>query len=242
MISTLHLSCHSWGIGCEARFAAHAPAVTLSSASFMPVSIPTALVAAAPTLLREGLFTMLRKHWPQLHLTPTADATQVAELMAHRSFSLIVLEESLVGCQLPILLDRLYRTRPNQRLVVLSDPRSRVPRAGSPAGLGTRLLIPSHVPPHSLAAALAPWLDAAGEESPMPQRKAHPYLVTENFSARELEVLRLVVADHCNEEIANNLFISVRTVETHRRNLLQKAGARTLVGLVARAVREGWVA
>ena len=76
----------------------------------------------------------------------------------------------------------------------------------------------------------------------MPQRRAHPYLVTENFSARELEVLRLVVADHCNEEIANNLFISVRTVETHRRNLLQKAGARTLVGLVARAVREGWVA
>jgi DNA-binding NarL/FixJ family response regulator len=31
-------------------------------------------------------------------------------------------------------------------------------------------------------------------------------------------------------------------VETHRRNLLQKAGTRTVVGLTARAVREGWVA
>jgi len=50
-----------------------------------------------------------------------------------------------------------------------------------------------------------------------------------------------VVEDYCNEEIAARLFINVRTVESHRRNLLQKAGARTVVGLAARAVREGWV-
>jgi DNA-binding NarL/FixJ family response regulator len=34
----------------------------------------------------------------------------------------------------------------------------------------------------------------------------------------------------------------VRTVESHRRALLQKTGAKTLVGLVVQAVREGWVA
>ena len=61
------------------------------------------------------------------------------------------------------------------------------------------------------------------------------------FSARELEVLRLVVADYSNLEIADRLFVNVRTVETHRRNLLQKAGTRTMVGLAVLAVREGWV-
>jgi DNA-binding NarL/FixJ family response regulator len=57
-----------------------------------------------------------------------------------------------------------------------------------------------------------------------------------------LDVLRLVVADCCNQEIADRLFLSVRTVESHRRALLQKAGAKTLVGLVVQAMREGWVA
>ena len=40
------------------------------------------------------------------------------------------------------------------------------------------------------------------------------------------------MADYCNEEIANQLFINVRTAETYRRNLLQKADTRA--GWVAR--------
>lgn len=63
-----------------------------------------------------------------------------------------------------------------------------------------------------------------------------------SFSPRELEVLRLVVGDYRNEQIADQLCLRVRTVESHRRTLLHKAGTRTLVGLAARAVREGWVA
>ena len=69
-----------------------------------------------------------------------------------------------------------------------------------------------------------------------------PARYPEVFSRRELQVLRLVMDDHCNEEIANHLCLSVRTVESHRRTLLQKAGTRTLVGLATRAMRAGWVA
>ena len=54
-------------------------------------------------------------------------------------------------------------------------------------------------------------------------------------------MLRLVVQDCCNQEIADQLFLSVRTVESHRRALLQKAGVRTLVGLAVQAVKQGWV-
>ena len=103
---------------------------------------------------------------------------------------------------------------------------------------GTRLRVPRHVPPPALAATLAPWLELLPEAAPLPT----PPALTSGFSARELEVLRLVVDDCCNEEIAARLFLSVRTVESHRRTLLHKAGTRTLVGLAARAVREGWVA
>ncbi|GAB3574949.1 helix-turn-helix transcriptional regulator [Hymenobacter daeguensis] len=207
----------------------------------MTVSTPTALIAAAPTLLRKGLTAILHERWPQLHLTLTADATQVAELVAHLSFGLLVLDEALPGRALAELLDRVHRVRPAQRLVVLTDPHSPAQLAGTAPWPGTPLRLPRYVLPHVLVATLAAWLDAPAEPlQPLRSTAAEP--LPDPFSRRELEVLRLVVADCCNEEIANRLFINVRTVETHRRNLLQKAGTRTVVGLTARAVREGWVA
>ncbi len=53
---------------------------------------------------------------------------------------------------------------------------------------------------------------------------------------RELEVLKLIVEEYTTQEIASKLFISARTVDAHRRNLLQKTGARNLAGLVRYAI------
>lgn len=49
---------------------------------------------------------------------------------------------------------------------------------------------------------------------------------------REKDVLKLIVDEYTNQEIASKLFISVRTVDAHRRNLLQKIGAKNTAGLV----------
>ncbi|MGI4759998.1 MAG: LuxR C-terminal-related transcriptional regulator [Janthinobacterium lividum] len=202
-----------------------------------------ALVAAAPTLLRQGLLALFRERWPQLALTLTADATQVADLVANRAFQVLVLDEALPGLVLPTLLARLHRVRPSQRLLLLATPRKKAQPEDLAGWPGTRLAVPRHVPPPALAATLAPWLAPLPTEAAASSaRPATPPALASGFSARELEVLRLVVDDCCNEEIAARLFLSVRTVESHRRTLLHKAGTRTLVGLVARAVREGWVA
>ena len=202
----------------------------------MHTSTPAALIAAAPTLWRQGLVATLREQWPQLRITLTADTTQVAELASQALFSLLILDEDLPGRALPELLAGVYRIRPAQRLLVLTDQYAPTNEPGQP---GVPRCLPRQILPHMLVAALAHWLDTADAPG---SRRTSSYAVTESFSRRELEVLRLVVADHCNEEIANQLFINVRTVETHRRNLLHKAGTRTTVGLAARAVREGWVA
>ena len=65
--------------------------------------------------------------------------------------------------------------------------------------------------------------------------------VTPDLSDREMEVLRLLCAERTNKEIGEALFISGRTVEGHRRNLIEKTGARNLAGLVLFAVRHGLV-
>lgn len=52
------------------------------------------------------------------------------------------------------------------------------------------------------------------------------------LSRREKEVLALILEEFTTQEIADKLFISFGTVETHRRNMLVKTGARNTAGLV----------
>lgn len=56
------------------------------------------------------------------------------------------------------------------------------------------------------------------------------------LTEREREVLKLICQEYTNKEIGDKLYISVRTVDSHRRNLLQKTGARNTAGLVRYAV------
>lgn len=58
-----------------------------------------------------------------------------------------------------------------------------------------------------------------------------------HITDRELEVLQLIVNEFTNQEIADKLFVSVRTVDAHRRNLLQKTGAKNTAGLVKYALK-----
>lgn len=58
---------------------------------------------------------------------------------------------------------------------------------------------------------------------------------------RETEVLKLISQEFSNPEIAEKLFISIRTVDTHRRNLLEKLGVKNTAGLVKYAMKNGLV-
>ena len=60
-----------------------------------------------------------------------------------------------------------------------------------------------------------------------------------SLSRREKEVLALILDELTTKEIAGKLFISVGTVETHRRNMLAKVGARNTAGLVRIALEYG---
>ncbi|GAB3226956.1 response regulator transcription factor [Hymenobacter seoulensis] len=57
------------------------------------------------------------------------------------------------------------------------------------------------------------------------------------LTSREREILRLIAREYSNQAIANELFISERTVETHRRNLFTKTNSKSVVGLIQYAMR-----
>ena len=62
-----------------------------------------------------------------------------------------------------------------------------------------------------------------------------------NLSTREREVLELICEQLTTNEIADKLYISPRTVEGHRNNLLLKTEAKNIAGLVVYAIENGIV-
>lgn len=61
------------------------------------------------------------------------------------------------------------------------------------------------------------------------------------LTPRELDVLRLIAREYTSAEIAEQLFISPHTVESHRKNLLSKLGKKNTAGLAAYAAQQGLV-
>lgn len=69
---------------------------------------------------------------------------------------------------------------------------------------------------------------------------AHPATI-QNLTEREIEVLKLIAMEFSSPEIADKLFISLSTVETHRRNLFHKLNVKSAIGLTKYALKHGMV-
>jgi len=61
-----------------------------------------------------------------------------------------------------------------------------------------------------------------------------------SLSKREVQIVKLILQERTSQEIAESLFISVPTVETHRRNIMHKLDVRNTAGLVKYAMQRGW--
>jgi len=71
----------------------------------------------------------------------------------------------------------------------------------------------------------------------MKSKSKQPTLNNEpELSSREIDVLKLICQEYTNQQVADQLFISKRTVESHRQRILEKIGAKNTVGLVVYAV------
>jgi len=59
-----------------------------------------------------------------------------------------------------------------------------------------------------------------------------------HLTAREIEVLELIAKEYTTAEMADELFLSVRTIEGHRKNLISKLGVKNTAGLLIKAIKE----
>ena len=89
----------------------------------------------------------------------------------------------------------------------------------------------SYLYPSAVTAIVRDYVDRGG-------RGEEPFDV---LTPRELEVLKLIAEAHTSKEIAEQLWISVKTVERHRQNILDKLGMRDRVELTRYAIRRGLI-
>ncbi|MCY7359144.1 MAG: LuxR C-terminal-related transcriptional regulator [Rudanella sp.] len=60
-----------------------------------------------------------------------------------------------------------------------------------------------------------------------------------SLTGREIEVIKLIAQEHSSNQIAEKLFISLNTVETHRKNLFRKLNIKNSLGLIKFALKHG---
>ncbi|QYJ68023.1 response regulator transcription factor [Flavobacterium litorale] len=74
-----------------------------------------------------------------------------------------------------------------------------------------------------------------------PNKKVKSRFDGEQLTKREIEILKLICKQYSGQEIADKLYLSVRTVEGHRNNLLRKTECKNMVGLIIYAIQNDFV-
>jgi two-component system response regulator NreC len=205
----------------------------------------TVVIADDHTVVRQGL-RMLIDNEEGLQVVAEAGTVPDAERLtrAHRP-SVLVLDLNMPGGSSLEAIPRLREQAPDSAVVVLTmqDDPAFARQAFQSGALGFVL---KEAADEELLQAIR--LAAAGDTylnprlgarmAAAPPRPAGP---PDDLTEREVEVLRLIALGHTNPEIARQLFLSTRTVETHRAHIQQKIRGTSRAELVRYALKHGLV-
>ena len=205
----------------------------------------TVVIADDHTVVRQGL-RMLIDNEDGLQVVAEAGTVPDAERLtrAHRP-SVLVLDLNMPGGSSLEAIPRLCEQAPDSAIVVLTmqdDPAF----ARQALQAGAQGFVLKEAADEELLEAIR--LAAAGDTYLNPRLGARiaaapdvPTGPPDDLSEREVEVLRLIALGHTNGEIAQQLFLSTRTVETHRAHIQQKIRRTTRAELVRYALEHGLV-
>jgi DNA-binding NarL/FixJ family response regulator len=208
------------------------------------------LLADDHTVVREGL-KMVLDSAPDLEVVAEAgDGAEAVERALSDDIDLAVLDVSMPRMTGLQAAHELSKRRPELRVLILSMHDNEqyffeALKAGASGyvlkSVANRDLIEAcratmrgepFLYPAAVQALVRDYLDRAKHGEEIPEDPLTP---------RELEVVKLIAEGHTSEEIGEMLFISKKTVDRHRANVLEKLGMRNRVELARYAIRRGLV-
>jgi DNA-binding NarL/FixJ family response regulator len=202
-------------------------------------------------IIREGLANMLREA-DDIHLCGcAADYPSAIELIMKSSPDVVITDLSLPGKSGIDLIRKVQEIAPDIHILVLSmyvseDYIFNALRAGARGYLPKQDTTKSDLFnairtvaggeqyfSDSIAQVITRIFSNSAKRSQVSENVARTMILT----SREIEILRLFAEGYSNQEISEKLNISVRTVETHKNNIMQKYNFRSTVDMVKFAIR-----
>ncbi len=202
-------------------------------------------------IIRDGLVNMLREADDIRLLGCAADYVQALELIGEMKPDVVITDLSLPGKSGIELIRKLRETAPDVAVLVLSmyvgeDYIFNAVRAGARGYLPKQDTTKSDLIKairtlangdqyfsNSIAQVITRIFSQSAQKAQVPDQVAKNLTLT----SRESEILRLYAEGLSNQEISDKLNISVRTVETHKNNIMQKYNFRSTVDMVKFAIR-----
>jgi two-component system response regulator NreC len=206
-------------------------------------SSTTIVIADDHQVVRSGLRLLLESDSRFEVVAETGDVASTEEAVLSRCPDVLVLDLNMAGESSLGSIPSLREHAPETQIVVLTmQENPAFAREAFRSGALGYVLKDAADAELVLAIELAsqggtylnPQLGAKLATEP-PESDSRP----DGLSPREIEVLKLIALGHTNGEIASSLFLSVRTVESHRSHIQQKVGLTTRAELVAYARGHG---
>ena len=220
--------------------------MTESAHSKLSMRRYSVLVADDHAIVREGLVGLLKEHGFDV-VGAVGDGLELIAAARRLRPDLIVTDLSMPGLSGLDVLTRLKAERIDSKVIVLTmhhdaDLATRAIRAGASAFLlklsaGEELLTAIHQTLEGRMYLTPTLTKEVIERMAVPPDQSEPQL-----TARQRDVLRLVLKGQRMKEIAATLQLSVRTVETHKYQMMETLGVDSVAGLVRYAIEHRLIA
>ncbi len=201
-------------------------------------------------LFRDGLRAILALHSDVSVVGEAEDARGGAQLAADVEHDLVIVDVTLPGSNGVALVRELKRQRRTTPILILSMHQHADIVADAFAAGATGYALKHQSEAELLDAVrttasrrryLAPQIaPEIADEAGASRKRASGIL--SHLSTREREIFDLIVRGSSNADIAQQLFISIKTVETHRTRIMKKLGVHSLGELIRLAARHGLLA
>ncbi len=203
------------------------------------------VIADDHAIVREGLKRIVASADDMEVLAEAADGTEVMQRVRELDFDVLVLDLSMPGRSGMELIKLAKAEKPRLRILVLSMHQElqyavRAIKTGA-SGYLTKESAPAQLVQalRKIAGGGAYISAEVAEQLALGAMPGGPAASHESLSAREFEVFRLLAAGMSVTDIAARLTVSVKTVSTHKANLMQKMALHNQSDLVRYAIRHG---
>jgi DNA-binding NarL/FixJ family response regulator len=198
-------------------------------------------------VLRQGLKKMISSLKPKLtaEIWEADSGAQAMHKVEKKDFDLIIMDYQMPDSSGLETIRRILRFKTKQKIIILSNYDTLV-YVESVMGAGAKGYLLKSFEADELLKAINTVISGKKYYSneiaiklleASENNNSSKLVLKNNLTKREVEVLKLIAMEFTDKQISEKLFISIRTVGTHRQNLKQKLNVKNTAGLVKAAIK-----